>query len=479
MENGTTVGRPTLALAAVVAIVVAGVTFAISGPRNVVPDPEPAPTASTPEADDELVLGVWGSDAEVAAYRDVVEQYNQTVDDREAEVRRWPDAAAMLADIDAGSADPDVFLLPREDLASTVANRRNQPLLDLVAARGVSTGDDYSRTALNAFTTNDALQCMPYTSSPMVMYVNTALVDFQRLEDRGLPVPRPTDGQWTLDAFRAAAESGTRPRVRSRGFHIDPTLEGLAPFILSGGGSLFDSNEDPTSLALGEEGSVEAVTQTLDLLRDSTLTLTDRQLERRTPEEWFAAGRLGMMAGYRDLVPEFRDVEGLRFDVLPMPRLGSAATVGKLHGLCIADGTTEETEHAADFLVHLIDSESVAQVVRTGSLAPSHLQVAFSDAFLQPNRQPPRSSVFTLNQRNIALLPLIESWTELDDAAAEPLDALVNSPVLDRQQIEDLLSDLDETSRPILDPDYEPSEEESEGSEDESDEDGSSEDSGS
>lgn len=474
MRNGTTVGRPTLVLAAVVGLVVAGVTFAISGPPQRVPAPEPEPAASPTEMDDELLLGVWGSDAEVAAYRRVVDRYNEVADDREAEVRRWPSAEEMLADIDAGSADPDVFLLPRRDLGSTVERQRNHPLLDLIAARGVSTGDDYTRTALNAFTTSDALQCMPYTSSPMVMYVNTDLVNFRALERQGQPVPRESDGVWNLEAFRVAAAAATRPRQRTHGFHVDATLEGLAPFLLSGGGSLFDTSEDPTSLALGEEDSVEALTETLDVLRDSTITLDRDQLARRTPEEWFERGQLGMLAGYRDLVPQFRKADGLRFDVLPMPRLGGSATIGDLTGLCIADGTDTERQRAADFLVHLISAESVAEVVRTGSLTPSHLRVAFSDDFLQPNRQPSRASVFTLNQRNIALLPLIESWTALETIASGPLETLVNDPILDRQQIEQLLAQVDEESRPILDPGYEPSPSEEGSSEETSDsEDGS------
>ena len=73
-------------------------------------------------------------------------------------------------------------------------------------------GDEFPREALSAFTTDDNLQCMPYTSSPMVIYYNTDLINFERMENRGLPVPPEDREYWTLDMFRAAASFASRPR---------------------------------------------------------------------------------------------------------------------------------------------------------------------------------------------------------------------------------------------------------------------------
>lgn len=460
MEKLTQIGRPTLVLAAVVAVAVGVLTFLISTPEA--SRPEPTPTAP-PEPEPAVVsFGVWGTEAEIAAYQRVVDAYNADTVLTEAELESWPTADAMLAEIETGAADPDVFLLPREELGRTVAARHNRPVLELLDARGVSLGDHYSRTALAAFTSRDAQQCMPYTSSPMVIYYNTGLIDFEQLDEQGLPVPREEDGRWSLEAFEAAAEAATRPRGGTRGFAIEPTLEALAPFILSGGGRIFDDDVSPTSLALSNGDSVDALEEVLAVLRQSPYTLTEEQLERRTPLEWFKRGQLGMLAGYRDLVPELRAVDGLSFDVLPMPRIGSSVTVGEMTGLCLADGEQADVERAADFLVHVISAESVADVVAsTGSLAPVHLEVAFSEDYLQPDRQPARSSVFTLNQRYIALWPLIEDWDALEALAADEMEALLTKPVLTPEEIETILAELDEESRALLDPEYDPSETES------------------
>ena len=119
--------------------------------------------------------------------------------------------------------------------------------------------------------------------------------------------------------FRAAAEYASRPRRNTRGIHVDPTLRGLAPFIYSGGGKVFDDDNDPTSLALSDDGSTDALRRTLEVLRDPRLTLSTKQLEQRSAVDWFKRGKLAMIAGFRGLTPEPRGIAGLDFDVMTEP----------------------------------------------------------------------------------------------------------------------------------------------------------------
>jgi multiple sugar transport system substrate-binding protein len=157
------------------------------------------PDKPTEDAMSELIFAVWGSDQEIAAYEDVVADYNKESVVVDVRVVGYDDADAMLDALRSGTITPDLYLLPREDLAETVAEGRNRPLLDLLDARGVALGDDVSRDAISAFATGDDLQCMPYTISPMVLYYNTELIDFDRMEARGLDVPSEDRGEWSSD----------------------------------------------------------------------------------------------------------------------------------------------------------------------------------------------------------------------------------------------------------------------------------------
>lgn len=411
----------------------------------------PRPAAPTMT---ELDFAVWGTSDEVAAYQAVVDDYNAASEDTNVTVSSWPSSTAFLADVRSGKAKPDLYLLSRADLAETMDAKRNRPLLDLVNAREIPLGDDFVREAVNAFSIDDDLQCMPYTVSPMVMYINTELVDFEQMETEGLPVPNEDHTGWDFAEFRAAAEFASRPRQRTRGVHIDPTLRGLAPFVYSGGGEVFNEDADPTSLALGEDSSTDALRRTLELLRDPRLTLTSKQLAQRPALDWFKRGRLAMIAGFRSLTPQLRAVEGLEFDVMPMPSLGSPHTVGDLNGICLSPGRPSRADASANFLTYLVGDEAVSRLAETGSIQPAKLTVALTDPFLQPDLAPQHATVFTDAVRTIELSPLMTQASELAELVAPDIRALLlTSP--DLTDLQESLRAIDEKSQSLLDPDYE------------------------
>ncbi len=226
-------------------------------------------------------------------------------------------------------------------------------------------------------------------------------------------------------------------------------MNGLAPFIYSGGGKLFDDDSHPTSLAFSDSDSQSALERTLELLRNPHVTLTPGQLERASALTWFERGRVGMIAGYRSLVPELRHVPGLHFDVMPMPVLDSAATTGDISGLCLSKHAASTSE-AADFMVHALSTESVSEVARAGYLAPANLEVADSDDFLQPGRMPEHAAVFNNAVRSMQITPLLDSWGKLEEAVAPTLQQMVNVPILD--DLPALTEEVDAESRPVLDP---------------------------
>ena len=407
-----------------------------------------------------LVFAVWGNETEVDAYREIVAAYNQHSTVVDVHVEAWPGHASMLAAIRSGHVTPDLYMLPREGLAETLEAGRNRPVLDLLDARGVAFGDEFPRDVISAFTADDNLQCMPYTSSPMVIYYNTDLIDFERMEARELPVPPEEREYWTLDMFRAAAEFASRPRKDSKGVYIEPTLRGLAPFVYAGGGSPFDDDVDPTSLTLSDGENLDSIRETLEVLRDPTITLSNRQLREQSALEYFEDGRLGMVAGFRDLTPRLREVPGLNFDVMPMPELDEGATIGDLTGVCVAEGSQERVEQSADFLVNLLSDDAVTTMASTGYLMPTKLDVSFSDAFLQPELQPANSRAFVSSLRSIVLPPLLAVWPGLEAAVDPDLERLLTQPVLEDLEAE--LEAIDEKSRRVLDPE-EPEESEAPG----------------
>lgn len=434
---------------------IAVATAACTGGGNPDPSPTSAPSSKPSRSPDakprQITFGAYGSKEEVAAFQKVVDGFNAASSTRKVTLESWPDHESALADVLAGNA-PDAFLTSRIDLDQLVEADAVQPVSLLLDERGVDFGDRFSRDAVDAFAMDSELQCMAYSVSPMVVYYNTDLVDFDKMERRGLDVPTPnSDGvrdRWTLAEFAAAAQFASR-RGDERGVWIDPTLQGLAPFIYSGDGKVFDDDRDPTSLAFSDDSTREALDQTLAILRDPTLTPTNAQLARATPVQLFKRGELAMIAGFRNLVPELREADDLSFDVLPMPTIDTRATVGDISGLCLSKDSEVQGD-AADFIAYAVSDAAISTVATTGYIVPANTEVASSPDYLAPGLQPAHSGIFTDSIRYMEVPPFIDDRVALVEAVTPLLERLVTAPgTLDLDQTTE---EIDDASRAILSP---------------------------
>jgi multiple sugar transport system substrate-binding protein len=407
-----------------------------------------SPPTGTPTTPIDLTFGVYGVNDEIAAYTLMATHFDTVNDDAVVDVESWPTHDGLREALANGDPLPDVFLVSRRDLRSYLDNGLTRPVDTLLDERGVDFGDVYARDALTAFSSDNRLQCMPYGVSPQVIFYNSTLVDFDKMAVRGLDAPSDSR-RWSFDQFVAAADFAARPSQGTKGVSVAPTLRGLAPFVYSGGGDLFDDDSDPRSLAFSGDGTRAALETTLSLLRDPKVTLTEEELAKRTPMDWFKLGKLGMIAGSRALVPELRKVPGLQFDVMPLPSLEGQATVGDISGLCIAKDA-ESPAVAADFLVYATSSEAVAEVARSGYLQPANQEVALSDDFLQPTKEPLSASVFNDAVNRMVIPPLLDTWEQLETAVAPYLQVMFFAvPFLD---LVPLTEEIDAASVPILDP---------------------------
>src|SRR3546814_15760185 len=100
------------------------------------------------------------------------------------------------------------FRSSQRDIAQVAADAKNQPLDELLDSRGADLSDLYKRDAIQAFSFDNHLQCMPYAVSPMVIHYNTDLSDYDALapQHRDLPV--------TPDGTEHATQQNTRKRKK-------------------------------------------------------------------------------------------------------------------------------------------------------------------------------------------------------------------------------------------------------------------------
>jgi multiple sugar transport system substrate-binding protein len=389
-----------------------------------------------------LTFGVVGPQDEVDAYRQMASLFaplNRRVTVR---VESWPNETAMMDDLRAGAKPPDVFIASRRDLLWLNQQQLIQPIDQLLDDRGVDFGDDYPRGTLTSFGLDNRLDCLPYGVEPSVIYYNKRLVKLAQVT----PDP-PAPGQgWSLDQFAATARWAVSRHPHAAGAYVDPTIAGVSPFVLSGGGRVFDSANPPTTLTLSSDASQQALIRTVRVLHRPGVSLTPEQLDEKTPLEWFESGRLAMLEDSRHIVPELRNRLGFEFDVMPMPDLGTPATVGDLTGLCISNQAADAST-AADFLVYASSPDALGYVASQGYLQPANQAVALSDDFQQPGRLPQHASVFTFSVKSMQFPPLIAQWDALDAWTEPTLKRMLHGRA---SQVPPRTREIDQASRKVL-----------------------------
>ena len=409
---------------------------------------DPTPTGG-PAGPTLLSLAVYGPAPVITAYTTIAARYSSDHPNISVSIEPYPDAeaaqAAVAKEVAAGTT-PDLFLTPVEALPQLEKTRAIRDVGELLLDRDLDFGDGYQRYALEAFSSDHSLQCMPVDSSPLVVYYNTDLVDLTALNtDLEAEVTQETG--WSFEQFALAAK-----QVRAgdaHGLYVEPSLEQLAPFIFSGGGKLLDNDEEPTRLNLSDGSTQDALLKVLPLLRDPVVNFSKQEIAEVPALQRFEKGQLAMMLGYRSLTPVLREAKGLSFDVMPMPKVGAAATIGETSGICMG-ADSPQVDEAADFLAYLLSDESQSELAETGFVVPSNNDTAHADTFLQADQQPAHATVFTDQVRTIRAMPTAPQWPAVVRATVPRLTDLLYDPLI--ESVQERLEAIDTASVPLFTP---------------------------
>lgn len=450
-------GDGSAALRAVAAAaVLALVSACTSSPAEPAPEtPSPSDSASTAPEPVTLRFSVYGGADELTAYRSMVRVYTRQNPHVTIRLETAPDAATAEARLEqtiAASA-PDLFLTQATELPELMADRRVQPVDELLEAREVEFGDNYERLGLEAFAEDSALQCMPSDVSPLVVFYNERLLEATALAREPEDPDEPFDPSlgWTWEIFVEAARQMSVGGVK--GVHLDSDLLTLTPLLRSAGTDVVDDPQDPTTLQLSSGPTRRALEQVLSLARDPALTPTPEELARADVMQRFEQGRLAMVIGTRDLVPRLRERGPMRFGVAPLPALTRQRTVADVSGFCISRGSTD-VEAAADFLAFATGEEGGELLAASGTVVPANLAALHSTAFEQPGQQPRDADVFGDVMRRAGTMPDPPAWPLVVSRTQPLLDRLFTAPVLD---LDTLLPRIDTISAGLLQPPPSPS----------------------
>jgi multiple sugar transport system substrate-binding protein len=436
------------ATAGSVVLTLAATLAACTGSADPGADPSRSSSASSPtSAPPEPVtlrLGISGDRPLRSAFRELARDFTAQHPEVTVAVERL-DPTTPLPEQLAGPARPDVFVAGGADAPGLVAAGAVQPVDQMLEEREVLFGDDYQRLGLEAFSAEQALQCVPYDVSPLVVFYNRGLVPFRRLVEPD-DDPLTVETGWTWEQFAEAARLMSDDEVK--GMYVEPDLRTLMALVRSAGADVFDDPRDASTMTLSDDGTRAALEEILAVVRDPDLTPNERQLERMDGYTRFARERVGMVIGTRALVPWLRRFEELDFDVFPLPRLARARTVAEVSGLCMSADTAHPGA-AADFLAYATGEPGAETLAESGAVVPAYLPALKSEAFTQPGERPETSVVFDEALARSSTIPFEVGWTELVESLESELERMFFDPVID---LDSLLPQIDLDSEAYLAP---------------------------
>jgi multiple sugar transport system substrate-binding protein len=356
------------------------------------------------EGASEVSLQLFGDAAELEVYRGLAAAYEKRTGNR-VKLIEVADRQAHLQKLTtsfAGGSPPDAFLINYRNFGGYAGRKLLDPAGPRLRDSNSLGPEDFYEEALEAFTVDGQLQCMPQNVSSLVVYYNRDLF-------RGAGLKDPAR-DWS---YQELAEAGHRltDRPRRHGLGVEPGIVRAAPFVWSAGGELVDDPSQPTRYTLDALKSQLGLQFFLALAQWGP---TEAEVESKSLDERFLDGELAMLMSSRREVPTLRTIKDFDWDVAPFPRVERAAGVLHSDAYCVTKGG--DGDAAWRFVEFAVGPEGSRITAQGGRTVPSLKAVARSRAFLDPTKRPRSSQVFLDAIPTIRRLPNSQSWPAIEDA---------------------------------------------------------------
>ncbi len=364
---------------------------------------------------------VFGDPAEFNAYKELVDFFNREQTDIQVQLTHVPAPAAYrtrLATEFAAGSPPDITLMNYRRFTEFAVNDLLEPIDPYLETSELIQKEDFYPIAIEAFTWQGALVCLPQNISSLVVYYNQDLFD-------AAGVAYPPDG-WGWEEFVATAAALTQDvdgdgRIDQYGLGIDPSLFRLAPFVWQNGGPVVDDQARPSRLTLTRPPSLAALKWFTDLHNVHQVVPGRVAEAAQDSESRFLAGTTAMYLNSRRGVPAYREINQFKWDVAPLP--SGKETAGILHSDAYCLSAAAANKDAAWKFIEFANSvQGQTIIARSGRIVPSLITVAESDAFLNPAQPPGRATVFLDNAPILRRVPLISTWQEIENVASQEIE---------------------------------------------------------
>lgn len=340
------------------------------------------------------MVAIRGGPADVKAAEDLKQAFERSHPGIHVKLEHIPDKQyyAKLLAMMAGNSAPDVFGLTSGTILPHVEKHTVLDLDPFVKDDPSLQMSDFFPKALESCRFGGRLYGMPMNFHAFALYYNKDLFDQAH-------VTYP-DSTWDWSRLLTTARRLTKDtngdgRTDQYGIVFDSWLGAVAPWIWQSGGDIFDNPVNPKRCTLTSEASLRALQFLTDLKLKEHVAPGASETTEQGVVELFYAGRAAMYP-YLYVAGRMREyATGFEWDCAPLPKgpAGLRASWAGTGCYCI-NRKTRVPRDAWEFVKFATSKEGMKLDARNGIAIPARRSVAYSTAFLQPDKAPAHKKVF-------------------------------------------------------------------------------------
>jgi multiple sugar transport system substrate-binding protein len=361
----------------------------------------------------------WGGPEEVEVFRSLVDSFNKANPDIVIEYEPIPDDyVTKLKTQVAGGNAPDIAYVPDGEFSAFAPLGQLVNIQKLVDASKVFDAKNVWPSSLLRYRWDEAtksfnvgdLYALPKDIGPTVLYVNVDLFN-----KAGVPLPdpvKPLTWDQILDIGNKLTTDKNGKHPTDSGFDANNIeIFGFGDLwvenMIFGNGGRYYSDDKRQFVLPDDENAIAAIQFISDTAHKHHIRPTAQQTASVSFNQLFEAGKVGVTTQGRWQVTAWRKNLPFKWDTIPNP-VGPSGKINAADencsfsgwsgsvGIAIFKGTNGEknVDKAFKFLEWIAGPEGQKAQAALGFQIPNQVDVANSDAFLQPGQMPANSKVF-------------------------------------------------------------------------------------
>jgi len=301
----------------------------------------------------------------------------------------------LLTELSSGTA-PDIIWVPGATFSSYAEKGVFVDLASLIEADPDINTEDFYPVVMDEIVNDGAIYGLPRDVGTMVVYYNVDM-----FEAAGLQTPRELqeEGNWNWDTMYEQALALTTDTESAEdvtwGLSIPFWWPTYLNFIGQAGGSLF--NEDRTACGLNSDATIEALEFLNKLYNgdEENGPVAPAPGSETDAATMFNTGKLAMHWDGRWTTPTVRKMATMNWDVAELPEGPAGQHNFAFWGAYAITTSTEDVDAAFEVLKALVSAETQSSIIGLGTIQPSIVTEAATDAFLASS--PPENNQAFIN----------------------------------------------------------------------------------